>query len=422
MILLIRPGGTGLPCGISPPLGVLYLAGTLEANGIDCQVIDGVMEREETIIRALKRGPEIVGIPALSVTRWQAFDLAALVRWYAPKATVVIGGPHASVLPEQCKKHADVVVQGDGENQFLAICRGHEPIGGPIPIDSIPLPAWHKVNLWRYPGKGLTRFNPLPKHGVWIAKEPRIGLIASRGCNQHCRYCSSWWVQGGYRMRSPKLVVDEMGFLYSQGLRHFFFHDDSFYLDKEMCLGFCRELAARKMQVAYSVMTRADALDEEIVVALKGTGCYEIFIGIESADEKILEGMKKNASPEATGRTIKMCRRLGMPVCGLMIMGNIGETDATIEKSRRFLKDCRPSFLTIANPPGLWIYPGTAVYRQALREGEIAESFWDTREPVKMYGFTQRQLLKWLRRIHGYTILNRLRYEFGRLWGRIFDT
>lgn len=411
-ILLINPSNTTLNEHCTPPLNLLYLAGTLETNNIDCQIVDGNITGEKSVEDAIKTGFDIVGITCMTNTRWKSFDTATKVRRLS-KSKIVLGGIHPSVMPEQCKKFADIVIAGDGERQFLDVCINETPKKQTLSIDDIPSPAWHKLDLWKYKGRGLTRHDPRPFNGVWIAREPRILIQASRGCTSHCTFCSSWWIFGKYRVRNPIKVVDELEKLYSNGFRNFYFVDDAWYLDREKARLFCTEILKRKMKIAYFILTRIEGIDKEMAELLRESGCYSIAIGVETGSEEIMESLHKSASVEETEKVAKICREVGLNFVAFIIVGNVGETSQSIEQTRNLMKRIKPH--SIASAEGLMILPKTALYQQALREGEISEDFFESREPCKIYKYNPEQIKKWRDRICTYNLIPAIRHYAGKI-------
>jgi anaerobic magnesium-protoporphyrin IX monomethyl ester cyclase len=386
------------------PLNLLSLAGTLEDNGIDCKVVDSNIEN---VYPEIRKNYDIIGLSVLSNTRWDAFDLATDIRKLC-KSKIVMGGVHATLMPEQCIKYCDVVIKGDGESPFLDLCQGREPVEKVLPIDSLRT-AYNKIDLFKYPGKGFTTHDFRKAGGIDIKNSPRTSIYSSRSCNSHCRFCSSFYVQGKYRMRDPKKVVDEMESL--KPINHFYFIDDSFYLDKEKGLEFCREIIDRNLKVAFHIQTRADILDLEYVTELKRAGCYYISIGVETGSEKVMEGLHKSTGVNSAEMAIRNCNKVNLRTEALLIVGNEDESDESIEETRGFLKKVKPTTASSANR-GLMILPGTAVYQRALKEGQITEDFWETRTPVKTYKFSQEQIDKWRKRVHTYSFLNNLRWMY----------
>lgn len=398
---------------VFPPLNLLCLAGMFGSNGVECKILDTNMCGHNKVIKEVKRGYPIVGISCMTARRWDAFDFAATIRKLSPRSTIVMGGVHASLMPEQCQQHADVVIKGDGEGPLLDVCQGKDPTERFVPLDELPFPDYDKVDLSLYRGYALKRFDSRKMNGIDIRKHPMVLVQASRGCNRHCRFCSSFYVQGPYRTKNPIRMADEIEVLYAKGVRSLYFADDSFYLDKAQGVRFCRELVARKLSVAFHIETRADVIDDEYASWLKRAGCYRVQVGLETGSDLILKTMHKMADVEAIYRGVRSCKKHGLHIQANIIVGNEGETDGTIEETRALLKRVDPSILSAARH-GLLLLPGTAVYRQALRDGMITDDFWDTRETVRTYKFPQRQIDQWLKRTHTYSLEQTARYYYER--------
>lgn len=401
-VLLVNPPGTEQGGYSNPPLGLLYLAGTLLKGGFDVRVTDGCVEGPGALGRALAEfHPDIVGITCLTPARKRALEAARQVKDYNQGILTVLGGAHPTIMHGQIMANypfVDVVVIGEGESAFLEIAGGN-PLaeiagilyraGGKVVgtaarvyeknIDNIAFPAWHLADLKKYPPRGSGVVN-----GVDLAKEPRVSVIFSRGCTGHCDFCSTWWVWRGWRRRSPGNMADELELLYRDfGMRHFCFADDSMTVDREGVIGLCREIVARGMKIAFHATTRTDCVDAEMLAAMKEAGCYNIAFGIETASPGLLEKMGKENSVAASERAIELCRRAQIRSTALIIAGGVGETWQTIGETAAFLRRTRPDDVGCVG--GLWVLPGTKLYRDCAARGLINDDFWLGDEPYMLY-------------------------------------
>ncbi len=409
-VLLINPHDTAQTGYTNPPIGLLYLAGTLLEAGVAVEVVDGCREGRAAIEAALARFcPDFVGIVCLTPARQKAFEAARIAKAFDPRIQVVIGGAHATIMPNQILEsypEIDVVVLGEGEQTLVEIVRGdalegikgiayrHE--GGirktsPRPLvkdlDTIPFPAWHLLDLRRYEARGAGVFR-----GIDMAQEPRVSVIFSRGCKGHCNFCSTWWIWRGWRRRSPANMVDELEILNkTQGIRHFCFADDALTIDRDATIGLCREIVDRGLRIAFHATTRTDCVDPEMLEWLARAGCYGIAYGIETGSTDVLEGMNKENDTETAARAIAMTKNAGIECTALMIVGNVGETRSSVMDTVRFLKLTEPDVLGTTG--SLWVLPGTAVYRDCVKKGVIDDSFWLGDEPYMVYD------LEWPRQV-----------------------
>ncbi len=401
-VLLINPPDTDQTGFSNPPLGLLYLAGTLLHHDIDVRVVDGCLDGRQAIVQAVAEyRPDLVGITCLTAGRHRALEVARAVKDEHPGLPVVLGGVHPTILPIQLMEHypfVDFVVMGEGEQTLLELAqeRPLAEIKGlvyrsgteikrnpPRPLvanlDDIPLPAWHLVDLHRYPAIDSGVF-----HGIDLAKEPRVSVIFSRGCVGHCSFCSTWWVWRGWRHRSAANMVDEIELLYrEQGIRHFCFADDALTVDRQATLELCDEILTRHLDIAFFASTRADCVDETVLAKLKDAGCHRISFGVETASQSLLERMGKKTDVAAARRAIRLSKQAGLRTTALVIVGNEGETEETIEETIAFLRETGPDELGCVG--GLWIFPGTRLYQNCKRQGYIDDGFWLGPEPYKLY-------------------------------------
>jgi len=405
-ILLVNPPGTEQEGFNNPPLGLLYLAGTLLKGGHDVQVIDGCQEGRDSIVARIEVfKPDIVGITCLTPGRKRAIDIAALAKSFNPGTITVLGGAHPTIMHRQLLENygeIDVVVIGEGEHALLEIADGvdfdrisglayRDGSGRPVKtaarayrtdLDDIPFPAWHLLDLSRYPARSDGRIGLV--NGVDIEKEPRISVIFSRGCTGHCDFCSTWWIWRGWRRRSAKNMADELELLVSRhGIRSFCFADDAMTIDRQATIELCDEILARGLRIAFTITTRTDCVDPEMLRKLKAAGCYVVNFGIETGSARLLESMCKENDIETAERAIQMAQDSGISVTALIIVGNVGETEETVRETVEFLKRSKPD--NIGSVGGLWVLPGTKLYQRCKREGLVDDSFWLSDEPYPLY-------------------------------------
>jgi anaerobic magnesium-protoporphyrin IX monomethyl ester cyclase len=401
-ILLINPHESEQSGFTNPPLGLLYIAGTLLKHGFDVQILDCCIEGEGAILKVVEGvRPDIVGITCLTPARKKSLEVAKTVKNYDSSIKVVMGGVHPTIMHKQLMENypfLDIVVIGEGEITFLEIAQGKEisQINGITyregnkvikttqrkyveNLDEIPFPAWHLVDLKKYPVLGKGIYN-----GINIAAEPRISVVFSRGCKGHCDFCSSWWVWRGWRHRSPKNMADELELLVkNHGMRHFNFADDALTIDMNATIELCDEIIRRKLKIAFLITTRTDCINEELLRKLKQAGCYQVAYGVETGSPILLSKMGKENDVETAKKAITLTKKAGMKAIALMIVGNVGETHETIRESIDFLRKTDPNEIGCIG--GLLVFPGTKLYNDCKAKGFIDDDFWLRDEPYKVY-------------------------------------
>jgi len=391
--LFINPSGTEQTGFTNPPLGLLYLAGQLEHDGYNVKLIDGCIEGNKAVERAVKElKPRVVGLTCLTPARHKAFDTAKMVKELSPETKVLVGGAHPTIMYLKIKDNypfIDEVCKGEGEKWISAYMRGEEDCSMYKDLDDIPFPAWHLVDPHRYPGR----------RGH---KGARPSVIFSRGCTAHCNFCSTWWIWKNQRVRSASNMCDELEILIKRGINNFAFADDAMTMNRQRTLELCEEIQKRDFEIGFHVTARTDEVDREVLVALKAAGCYEISFGIESGSQKILQEIHKGNAIQTNEEALHICREIGLPATALIMVGNRGESDETIEETVQFLKRTRPAYIGCAG--GLWLLPGTGIYNYAKRVGYVTDDIWLSREPFKVFNLevSERQLRRWVRRVYSY--------------------
>ncbi|HBA88443.1 MAG TPA: B12-binding domain-containing radical SAM protein [Geobacter sp.] len=333
--------------------------------------------------------PEVVGISQFTHNRVEALRLARLAKEFDPASLVVLGGPHAThTWREQLSRHPelDVVVLGEGEATLVELlegraagkalsgiagiaCRGieGEPLQGPArapiaDLDLLPLPGEN-------PGRSI---------GVDFRRQLEF-VITSRGCPASCLFCSSplFWGKG-VRFRSPESVVREIRMLKEcYGLIYFSFRDDTFTANRGRVLEICRLLQEERLHILWNCQSRVNAVDEEMLLAMKRAGCECIQFGVESGSPEMLKALGKRILPADVERAAAAVRRVGINLSIYLITGIPGEGEGDLQQTLRLIDRIRPQDGQVSP---LVYYPGTELLVRAQREhGVPAELFEEER-------------------------------------------
>jgi radical SAM superfamily enzyme YgiQ (UPF0313 family) len=266
----------------------------------------------------------------------------------------------------------DYWVCGDGETIWRDLCKGGRPTGKilkqPVEhLDSLPLPAWERINVMEYParGAGVHRGNDL-------GKVPRVSIVLGRGCSGACTFCSTWWVNGRYRAHSKEWIAQELDMLWRMGVRHLVWQDDCLTADKASFFGLCDVLA--NYNFSWFGTTRVDCFDLETARRAAAAGCYEMTFGVESGSPTILRRMNKKVNLEQALEAREACRAAGLKYTALMMGGFPYETEPTRQETREFLTRLAPD--DVGCMGHTFILPGTALYKKCKRAGLLDDSFW----------------------------------------------
>ena len=391
-VLLISPPGSDIFAKTGaqlPPLGLAYLAAVARQDGHPVEILDMSVEAVWLNTEYFHRF-DVVGITVDTPRYFMAVNIAKIAK--KAGVYVVMGGYHATFMDKEVLETGvvDFVVRGEGEEIFSRLLAALEhgtlskdlsKIDGisylkngkytrnktaPLPsdIESFPLPARDLLKLDFYDN----RLNEIPF----------ANLITSRGCPFDCFFCSSTRFGGRkWRYRSAKSIVDEMEILYHQyGYRAFAFMDDNFTISKQRIMDFADELEARNMtDIIWWCFSRVDILvaHEDMIKRMAEVGAYMIFVGFESANDKMLDDYGKNISLEQQLKAVQLLRKYGIKIHGSFIMGNVHENEDEINKTMDLAFKINPESLqlSIITP-----FPGTRLYEQMVKENRILHKNW----------------------------------------------
>ncbi|MCP4551276.1 MAG: radical SAM protein [Bacteroidetes bacterium] len=242
---------------------------------------------------------------------------------------------------DACLYPFDFAVYGEGEQTFselIAYIKGEKKlttINGLIYKDELgnvrmntARPLIPQINEIPFPAYDLFEMNRYPQHR----------MTTSRGCPFECVFCnsSSLWTNK-WRKRSPENIIAEIKFLLQNyGQKTLVFNDDSFNIDAKRVFRFCNLLIEEKLGILWSTSIRVDLVTQEVANIMYRSGCYNVSIGIESANNEVLKLMKKHTTKEKTYDGIQILRKAGIDVMGQFMIGNPGDTLKSIKESIEF--------------------------------------------------------------------------------------
>ncbi|MBN1306380.1 MAG: radical SAM protein [Chitinispirillaceae bacterium] len=344
---------------------------------------------------------DVIGISTMTSTAPRAYALADYFRSKGKR--VIIGGFHASVMPDEAKKHCDQVIVGEAESVITAVIEGTltNPVirGEPMAdIDSIPLPDF---SLLRSPVKSAN-------------------FITSRGCPNCCSFCTTSRMFHPYREMSPEKVVEAIGRFRAQGFSRVNIQDDNFTANKVRTKRICRMLIDRNLAFRETFFFgRIDVADDkELVDLLKRAGFRIILVGMESTNQKSLDAIDKKQSVGSVRENARRLTCLGMKLSASIILGLDDDTKEDVARTVDF---CRSINAYSLQPPILTPYPGTRLFEKLRNEGRILTEAWEYYDmmhvifrPRTMTPFELQQLFKWaLRRFYSFGSIFRVL----RTWG-----
>ncbi len=367
---------------ILPPLGIAYLASSLERDHI-VKIVDANALRlavDEVIKELDLFKPDLLLFTLITPNfRVDLEWIKAIKKKH--DIPVIVGGPHATLYPSETLTFTviDFCVIGEAWETLPELigcvddkngCRAVKGIAfrqdgeivvtekrqGRMNIDNASFPARHLL--------------PNEKYTTILSKRhPVTTMLSSSGCPFQCVYCPH---DNNVVFRDPIKVVDEMEECRVRfKIKEIDFYDDIFSLDKERVMRICEEIIRRKLDVAWSIRTRPDCVDEALIKLFAKAGCARIHYGIESASPEILRMMKRDIPFSRITDVVRWTRREKIDVLGFFIIGFPGENRQNIFKTIALAKELDFDYVQINK---LLPLPNTELY--ALLKEKSGRDFW----------------------------------------------
>ncbi len=414
--------------GVLPPLGLCYCAAVARRAGHDVRICDANLAG--LTLKALRdevrrQAPDVVGLYSTTLSIEVAEEIARVIKETLPSVPVVIGGPHISGLGKETLRcpHFDYGIFGEGEESFLGLlgllgsgATGFKDLKGliyreagsivrndPMPLcadlDSLPFPARDLLpDLRHYHTKILLS-----------QRHPVAHVLTSRGCPYGCVFCQTPFGRK-VRFHSAGYVADEITHLVrDHGAQEIKINDDTFALDEERARSIFDILGERGIRLPWSCNLRVDRIrDKGFLKALKDRGCWLIRVGVESGNQRVLDGIKKGITIDQVRRVCCWADELGFRIQAFFIIGHPLETEASIRETialARSLPLDYPAF-SLMTP-----LPGTELWQRAREYGTFTFSkFSDlayTHRPTFIpKGLDKEGLVRWQKKAYQDVYLN----------------
>ncbi|HWG58241.1 MAG TPA: radical SAM protein [Candidatus Acidoferrales bacterium] len=356
-----------------PPLGTLYAAALLRENGISTAVFDTMLNDPEDGFQEALRAhrPKIVAIyeddfnflSKMCLTKMRAVALRMLAEAQRTGTRVIAHGSDATDhAAEYLDWGFDFVLIGSAEQTLLSLVQGllsgadASDIPGAISRSHrggrrtgraaghgagnapLPLPARDLIDIEQY------RRAWRSAHGTFS-----LNMVASRGCPFHCNWCAKPIFGDSYRVRSAADVAEEMRLLKEvHGAEHIWFADDIFALNRHWVRELAEEVEVRNCAVPFKVQARADLISAETAQCLRRAGCAEVWMGVESGSQKILDLMDKGLEVEDVISAGENLKREGIRSCYFLQFGYPGENYEDLQKTIALVRHTRPDDIGVS--------------------------------------------------------------------------
>ncbi len=379
---------------VTEPLGLAYLAGSLEEIGIPVVIIDAPAQRLtiEDVLKTIDSFKcSLIGISLLTPSFGVVKELCEKIKTKFEEKTIVLGGPHCTAMPERTLSDipsVDIVCVGEGEETIKEIALDMElstlkSIAGicyrdshskiiknkPRPfiknLDKIPMPARHllPMNKYHLTASRVTNDSYCPT------------IIVARGCPFKCTYCSHSFGRK-IRFHSVERIMQEIQTLVTDyHINQLNIEADTLTANPSFVKKLCQALISNGIseKIKWTCESRVDTVNEELLQLMKSAGCWQISYGIETGSQRLLNMINKSIKLEQVEKTIDLTHKIGISVRGFFMLGLPTETIQESKETIDFAIKLNPRWaqFTITIP-----YPGTPMFDQLDREGKIRHYDW----------------------------------------------
>lgn len=343
--------------GLLAPLGLMYLAAHTPPE-VEVRLIDENVERID-----FSDVPDLAGITTMTATAPRAYEIAD--RYRELGARVVLGGIHASMIPEEASAHADAVVTGEAEGIWPQVLADAE--AGRLE------PRYEADGFVDFKRPVLPRRDIIDPRRYWSAN----GVQTARGCPHGCNFCSVTAFNGRrVRMRDVDNVLAEVESLPRHNrIRNKIvaFVDDNIAANPNRAKELFRGLIPMKIKWG-SQASITFARDEELVALAAESGCHFLFVGLETVSRKALSEMgKRQNRVEEYDDSLRLLRKYGIHVMGAFVFGFDCDDASAFTDTLDFAMRNK---IQVGQFAHLVPYPGTDLYRKLREEGRVEAGFW----------------------------------------------
>lgn len=376
------------------PIWLAYAAGELEKKH-EILLLDASGENltlNETLKKIKEFNPKMIVVDTVTPSFDNDKKIIKKLKDENKDYLIVLVGDHVSVLPKKSleESKADVVAIREYDFILPEIANKLEKKEKLDDIKGIAFkqkgkiiitpqrepPTEKQLDSLPFVSKIYSKYLKIENYFYPSVQYPQTTILTGRGCPNMCAFCK--WPQTftghNYRKRSVKSVVDEFEWIEKNlpQVKEVMIEDDTLTQDKKRTIELCKSLVNKKIKLPWSCNARAD-VPLDVLKWMKKANCRLMCVGIESANQEILNNIHKGTTPIGIKQFIKDSKKAGILVHGCFMFGNQGETKDTIRETAKFACELSPD---TAQFFPVMIYPGTETYNWAKKKGYLKAKKW----------------------------------------------
>ena len=346
--------------------------------------LEGLQDESHFIWKEVKEvirkyAPDVIGLSSMTPSFPSALVVARLAREVSD-ATIIFGGVHATILPEDAIKdpNVDYVVRGEGEETIVELIQCLEKKGDPGQVKGI---TYRKAGeLVHTPDRPLISnldTIPFPRRDSLLfperfSKRNYVNMLAGRGCPHNCHFCANpvLWKRK-YRLRSAQNVLEELRILCRDYGENILFWDDNLLVSPKMLLEFCSAIKSEIPDLLWRCQSRVDTISPERLTAMKESGCWDVKLGLESGSNRILSYINKDLDTRRIMGCAEMIQKSGLQFSVNFMFGFPEETWEDLQATLEMVKQIPANSIAVSKFIPL---PGTKLFQDVISLGLIPDA------------------------------------------------
>ncbi len=399
--------------------GISYISSMLKSHGHKTQLLvlgsNQLKVSTKLLITSIEEFvPRLVCFTAVYSQYAFIEKIARLIKSQWPDTYLIIGGPHATLKPDEVITGPfDSVCTGEGEFPTVELCNQLECQNEPHGIANLWIKSLNGSIEKNKPRDFLQDLDllPFPDREMWkpwmkAQLDDDLAVLLGRGCPYDCTYCSNHALRkvahGRYvRMRSPENILQEVSFLHENyQYRRIYFEVETIALHKTWMIELCSQLATFNSTIHHLISYGCNfrispqSMDENLFIALEQANFSRINIGLESGSERIRRDvLKRNYSNDDFLKVVSLARKNGLKIYIFNMIGLPGESLSDHKETVLLNRQCQPDR---HNTGIFYPYPGTELYNTCIQQGLIQGTLDTQRERtqpiIELPSFTKTQI------------------------------
>ena len=390
-----------------PPLATLYAATALRQSGISVAAFDPMLQEPSAFAAALaEHRPRILVVyeddfnflSKMCLTRMRevAWEMARAAT--AMGAVAIVHGSDSTDHPALFLQNGfEYVCCGEAEQTLVELCQsilgGEEPpeIDGLVRRDTQGQIIRSPQRLAKNPGwtelptaaRDLIDLEPYRRAWIQAHEYFSMNMVSSRGCPYQCNWCAKPISGNKFHLRPAAAVAEEMKLLKEEfGAHHIWFGDDIFGLSQDWVRQFAGEVARRNAAVSFKIQSRANLMTASTAEHLKSAGCVEVWMGVESGSQAVLDAMDKGLDLSSVRAARARLKKAGIRACYFLQFGYPGETWVELQETIALVRETRPDDIGISFSYPL---PGTVFYERVRQQLGLKRNWTDSDDLCIMF-------------------------------------